>query len=723
MTSRSCLLLMVLSSTLNGDVAQSVPPGFKYTSYEVIIPRKLAPRYGQQDPHGISYLLAFEGKGHMVHLRQKKGFVPKEFPIFTYSKEGKLQVDYPFIRDDCFYHGFVQGKSSSLVTLSTCSGGLRGLLQLENKTYEIEPVQASATFQHVVYRLEEKEGAVLMGCGLTEEEEKQQEAMMKKTGNTVAKRESRREWWSHTRHVKVAVVVDHERYVRFGRNETVVAMQILDIFHTAQSFFEPLSVHLSIAGLEIWTRGNLIDESDHMESTLRAFSDWRRIVLLKRLQNDAGHLFIYKSYELTLGIAFLGQICSNYYGTGVTSYMTSNLFDVTVTFAHELGHNLGMMHDEKYCSCDRSACIMRAFHSRTDKFSNCSYNAYFNKRNSHCLLIPPDHKKMYKLKLCGNRIVEDGEQCDCGSDSQCKLDLCCQSNCMLRPGAACAIGLCCTNCQYLPARSVCRKTIGICDLPEYCNGTSETCPEDVYVQDGTPCDEGAYCYHGSCTTHNGQCKMIFGSKAEVASDNCFRVMNARHDRFGNCGLKHGTYTMCNAKDILCGRIQCEDVEIIPDLEDHSTIIQTQIGHHQCWGTDYHSGMEIADIGAVKDGTSCGTDMMCISGHCVKASLLMYDCNVTKCNNRGVCNTHRHCHCDYGWAPPDCLYEGYGGSIDSGPASEDRSGIFIGTIAGVLIFLIAAVMGISFAVFCKSILRNHLRRSSSSISPEESSETV
>uniref|UniRef100_A0A803T5N2 EGF-like domain-containing protein n=1 Tax=Anolis carolinensis TaxID=28377 RepID=A0A803T5N2_ANOCA len=79
-----------------------------------------------------------------------------------------------------------------------------------------------------------------------------------------------------------------------------------------------------------------------------------------------------------------------------------------------------------------------------------------------------------------------------------------------------------------------------------------------------------------------------------------------------------------------------------------------------------------DYGAVRDGTPCGTDMMCIGGECLHVSLLNYDCNVTKCHNRGVCNTYKHCHCDYGWAPPDCLKEGYGGSSDSGPASPYRS---------------------------------------------------
>ena len=33
------------------------------------------------------------------------------------------------------------------------------------------------------------------------------------------------------------------------------------------------------------------------------------------------------------------------------------------------------------------------------------------------------------------------------------------------------------------------------------------------------------------------------------------------------------------------------------------------------------------------------------------------------------NSLGHCHCQEGYAPPDCLNPGAGGSVDSGPAGE------------------------------------------------------
>ncbi|XP_020644165.3 disintegrin and metalloproteinase domain-containing protein 20-like [Pogona vitticeps] len=709
------LELLILWSILIETAGQKLPLGFRYGSYEVTIPQKLTTRYGQEDPQRISYLLQIKGVGHIVHLRQKRDFVSKHFPFFTYTKNGELHVDYPFIRNDCFYSGFVQDNPHSLVTLSTCSEGLSGLLQLGNETYEIEPVPSSITFQHVVYRLEEKEDAVPMRCALTEEEQSHQGAMIPNR-EMLESRGSKEDWWTHTRYADIAIVVEHKRFKKFGRNETLTGIHILEIVHNANTFYEPLGVVLSVAGLEIWTESNLIVIADEINVLLNNFNSWRTNTLNKHLPNDAAHLFVHKLYGHSAGLAFTGTICSYYWASAVEAYVGFSVPFFSVLFAHELGHNLGMNHDGKYCSCGQKSCIMSAVPENVDKFSNCSYNSYFKLRNSHCLLKAAHPDTTFKLEYCGNKIVEKGEQCDCGSKAQCELDSCCQSDCKLRSGSTCNIGMCCAKCQYLPAGTVCREKTSVCDLPEYCNGTSEWCPDDFYVQDGAPCKDGAHCYHGDCTTHNEQCKVIFGKKATVATENCFRVLNARGDRFGNCGLINGVYSRCKAENILCGRIQCDNVKKLPSLEEDSTIIQTFLGRSRCWGTDYHLGMETADIGAVKDGTHCGIGMLCLGGQCKNISILNYDCDVKKCHNHGICNSAKHCHCDYGWAPPDCLGKGYGGSIDSGPALQDKSGIIAGTIVGTLFVLMSTV---GLCIYHRNVLRYHLRRMSSDIYPTQS----
>ncbi|XP_060632978.2 disintegrin and metalloproteinase domain-containing protein 20-like [Anolis sagrei] len=708
------LMAVILWRLFSETLSQKLPLGFRYASYEVTIPKKLTPRDGQQNPQDISYLLQVEGKGHVMHLRQKRNVVPNLFPIFTYSKEGKLQVDYPFIRNDCFYNGFIQDEPRSLVTLSTCLGGLSGLLHLQNETYEIEPVQASAGFQHVVYQLEEKEDDLRIMCGFTKKEQSRQEAMIQ-SKEILAARGFVGKWWAHTRYADIAIVVEHQRYVNFDKNDTLTGIRVLEIVHTTNTFYKPLGVVISIVGLEIWSEKNPIIISSELNVLLDHFNKWRKHTLNDYLPNDAAHLFVHKFYGQTAGLAFTGTICNPQWASAVEIYMSFSVSFFSVIFAHELGHHLGMDHDGEHCTCEKKSCIMAQFPDEVDKFSDCSYRDYFKRRNTHCLLTAADPNAVFKLKYCGNKIVEKGEQCDCGSESQCKHNSCCQSNCKFRSGAVCSVGQCCASCRYRPAGTLCRKKNSVCDLPEYCNGTSEWCPEDVYVQDGARCNDAAYCYHGNCITHNEQCKMIFGKKATVASENCFRLINAQGDRFGNCGIKYRTYNKCKASHILCGRIQCDNVEKLPTLEEDSTIIQTFIGNSYCWGTDYHSEPEKVDIGAVKDGTPCGANMLCVDRQCKNVSTLNYDCDLRKCHNRGICNNRKHCHCDYGWGPPYCMGKGYGGSIDSGPILQDRRVVISGVITGILFVLVPVVL---LGAYYRTELRQQFRRLSSSIHPAD-----
>ncbi|CAO2612154.1 Disintegrin and metalloproteinase domain-containing protein 29 [Lemmus lemmus] len=240
------------------------------------------------------------------------------------------------------------------------------------------------------------------------------------------------------------------------------------------------------------------------------------------------------------------------------------------------------------------------------------------------------------------------------------------TNCTLSLGSSCAFGLCCKNCQFLPSGEVCRKEANICDLPEWCNGTSHKCPDDVYVEDGIPCNVSAYCYEKQCNDRNEYCRKIFGQHAKAANTNCYKEVHSKGDRFGHCGLQGRGYIKCENDDALCGRLQCDNVSEIPKMKPHSTVHFAAVKGLPCWGTDYHFGTLLDDIGDVKDGTECGQDHICIRRHCVHISVLDSNCSPTFCHKRGICNNKHHCHCNYLWDPPNCVIKGYGGSVDSGP---------------------------------------------------------
>ncbi|XP_010003982.1 PREDICTED: disintegrin and metalloproteinase domain-containing protein 20-like, partial [Chaetura pelagica] len=98
----------------------------------------------------VSYIVKVGGENRIIHLRQKRGLVAKNLPVITYSRRGARRVEQPYVPEDCFYLGYVEGSPGSRVTLSTCSG-LRGKLEFGNLSYSIEPVPGSLTFQHLLY--------------------------------------------------------------------------------------------------------------------------------------------------------------------------------------------------------------------------------------------------------------------------------------------------------------------------------------------------------------------------------------------------------------------------------------------------------------------------------------------------------------------------------------------------------------------------------------------
>jgi len=85
---------------------------------------------------------------------------------------------------------------------------------------------------------------------------------------------------------------------------------------------------------------------------------------------------------------------------------------------------------------------------------------------------------MFSLNMCGDGIVEDGEECDPGLGVI--LTCCNSSTCKLRPGAMCdpPSDACCTRiCQYARATQICRPSKdSSCDIGLSMHRESATCP-------------------------------------------------------------------------------------------------------------------------------------------------------------------------------------------------------------------------------------------------------
>ncbi|XP_067269291.1 disintegrin and metalloproteinase domain-containing protein 9 isoform X3 [Pseudorasbora parva] len=515
-----------------------------------------------------------------------------------------------------------------------------------------------------------------------------------------------------THYVELLLVVDNERYNYKNRNHTAVREEMVQIANYVDSMYMALNIRIVLVGLEIWTTGNFINTDGSAGEVLGRFTQWREKELFRLRRHDSAQLILKKGFGGTAGMAFVGTACSRSHGGGINAFTNNNVMSFSSIVAHELGHNLGMNHDDgRNCKCDVTHCIMNSGATGSRNFSSCSaddFEKMILNSGGRCLLNTPRPDEAYSAPFCGNKLVDVGEECDCGSEEECEKDPCCEpKTCKLRSGAQCAYGVCCKNCRFLPGGTVCRSSTDECDLPEYCNGTSALCQNDFFKQNGHPCKQDeAYCYNGQCQHYDTQCQAIFGTKAKAAPELCFKDVNSKGDRFGNCGYHSSGFKKCESRNAMCGKLQCENVQSSVIFGIKPSIIQTPIAGTTCWGVDFLLGSDVPDPGMVNEGTKCGENKVCLNFECRSADVLNYDCDVEKkCHGHGVCNSNKSCHCDYGWAPPFCEASGYGGSIESGPTWDDKD---TSTRDGLLVFffLVLPLLALGLYVFFK---RNELKQ--------------
>ena len=114
-----------------------------------------------------------------------------------------------------------------------------------------------------------------------------------------------------------------------------------------------------------------------------------------------------------------------------------------------------------------------------------------------------------KMALCGNGVVEEGEECDCGWEDDCSEDCCwpqrteypsTEKPCTLKPKRDCSPsqGPCCTNSCTFNSGEKCLDDNG-CREESFCDGTSSSCPLSQVKPNKTVCNKEFVCYKGECT--------------------------------------------------------------------------------------------------------------------------------------------------------------------------------------------------------------------------------
>ncbi|XP_006735819.1 disintegrin and metalloproteinase domain-containing protein 1a-like [Leptonychotes weddellii] len=650
------------------------PGSVYYSSYETVIPKGLTVK-GREDPgEKASYMLLMQGQKQVIHLKAKRDYFVNNFPVFSYHN-GVLGQETPFISYDCHYEGYIEGVPGSFVSLNTCSG-LRGILIKEGKPYGIEPMDTSKRFEHVLYTMAHQ---ARVSCSVTSKGSQVVSTSRQQGSRKPRSLQALSSFWSHTKYVEMFVVVNNQRFQMWGSNVNETVQRVMDITALANIFSREINTEVVLAGMEIWTEGDLIEVPADLRVTLRNFNSWRQEKLFHRVKHDVAHMIVGHHPEEDVGHAFLNGACSRGFAAAVEAFHQEDILLFAALMVHELGHNLGIQHDHSACICkDKRFCLMHENITKESGFSNCSsdhFSQFLREHKGACLFNKPRPRgRLRRQATCGNGVLDYNEECDCGPD--CGNNPCCDLTCRLKEKAKCSPGPCCNDtCQYSVKGSMCRPSSGECDLPEYCDGTSDRCPTNTYKQDGTSCQRVHYCIQGVCKTPDFQCLSVFGFPARSAPEDCYIHMNTKGDRFGNCGLPtsgNQEYVKCTGENIYCGKIICTNVKNVPSIKPMETMIQVPHKDDWCWSMDAYNDTDIPDDGYVQIGTLCAPEKICMNNSCINHDVLNYDCDTEEmCNGRGVCNNLKHCHCEAGYAPPDCKTVGTGGSVDSGSPVVQR----------------------------------------------------
>ncbi|XP_026140637.1 disintegrin and metalloproteinase domain-containing protein 12-like isoform X5 [Carassius auratus] len=631
---------------------------------------------------------------YILELEKNQDLLPKPPNVFYYLPNGTgvSMKENPVTH--CYYHGSVQGYPQSRVALSSCSG-LRGVIVINaTLSFELLPEEEKHVkeeersgdmgegWMHVIYPTH-PQTSESRDCGVSH-------TSIPPIQIIPRTHRSKRDILSETKYIELVLVADHKEYLNYQKNNKTIIYRMLDVANQVDWFYRPLNVRVALLGLEIWSDQDKIKVDKNPTETLNRFLDWRTRELLPRLRHDNAQLIMGESFDgTTVGMASQSSMCSKDRSGGVNVDHLVSVLGVASTVAHELGHNLGMSHDtaDRRCQCQNEprlgGCIMEPSTGFMpgQLFSSCSerdLSLSLLHGGGMCLFNVPQPERLLGGPRCGNLYVEKGEECDCGLLDECNDPCCNASTCKLVPGAQCSSdGICCENCKLRVAGSVCREPLGDCDLPEYCTGTSPYCPPNVFLQNGESCKDGSsYCYSGICASLDEQCQMLWGPNSTHAPPICFSSVNKQGNKYGNCGqMPNGSYIPCLKWDVRCGRIQCQGGNERPLLGSNVEILITTVKLNQsdftCRGAYFNLGDDVSDPAMVSQGTACGPNKACVDQKCRDVSMFGVEECRRKCNGHGVCNSNKNCHCDEGWAPPDCRYSGTGGSVDSGPAREPR----------------------------------------------------
>ncbi|XP_072889071.1 A disintegrin and metalloproteinase with thrombospondin motifs 17 isoform X3 [Hemitrygon akajei] len=627
---------------------------------ELTIPRSLGTGAGAGAVAGrtgehLQLALPAWGTELVLSLRRGLRFLA---PAFTVEERGRGIGRLP-TEHHCFYSGHVRHRRRSFASLSTCRG-LLGYIQIGDDLLSIEPVnKINSSFSgevHRIYRhrrsLTSKKNHISDFCKVIKGRQK-----LKRAADHRPRRNAIRLTNEYT--VETLVVADSDMVEYHGAE--AAQRFLLTVMNMVYNMFQHhslgIKINIRVTKLVLLhNRPEQLSIGHHGEKSLESFCHWQhREFAARYLGNnqvpggrddypavDAAvfvtrtNFCVHKDEPCdTVGIAYLGGAC---HPKRKCVLAEDNGLSLAFTIAHELGHNLGMSHDDDHSSCAENFHIMSGEWVKGKNPSDLSWSAcshddlenFLRSKASSCLLETDPrshHATRLPPKLPGMHY---------SADEQCQI----------------LFGINATFCKEMEHMM--------------CSGLWCLVEEDLPCKtkldpplDGTECGVDKWCRAGECVSKTPLPDHVDGdwsswSQWSMCSRTCGTGARFRQRKCDNPPPGPGG-TNClgtNVEHKVCENVHC--TKGVPNFRDQQCQSQDRQGQKKrkhwtavlnddmpcalfCSPFGKESPVLIAD--RVLDGTPCGpyeTDL-CVNGKCKKIGCDGIIGSAAKEDRCGVCN--------------------------------------------------------------------------------------
>ncbi|MBN3294287.1 ATS19 metalloproteinase, partial [Polypterus senegalus] len=611
---------------------------------------------------GLELTLAAFGRELRILLRRDSRFLAQKFMVESRLNARKApQESAASAERSCYYSGTVANATGSIASFSTC-GGLTGFIQLTEDFLFIEPVnrsQAATGEAHRVYRRKRSQDENQMSqtyCAVLSDKQKKRSKKLQESGR--GKRYSYK--LAHEYIVETLVVADSAMVSHHGSEATkkfvlTIMNMVFNLFQH-KSLGVGMTIRLSKLVLLHETPADMYI-GHHGEKMLESFCQWQQNEFGKKSNRggssatwredlpsvDTAILITRKDFCVrkdepcdTVGIAYLNGMCNE---KRKCILAEDNGLNLAFTIAHEMGHNMGIHHDNDHPSCANGLHIMSGEWIKGQNLGDVSWSRcsredverFLRSKASSCLLqTNPQslNSVILQSKLPGMTYTAD-EQCQILFGQ--KAFFCQEMQHMLCAGLWCKV-----------------------------DGNKECKTKLDPPMDGTECEAGKWCKAGECVsrlssaehtdgewstwTSWGACSRTCGIGSSLRQRKCDTPSPGSKGR--DCAGSRVQYQLCENGPCPVGApafrdVQCQSYSRLSHhkntLQWHSVTQEAKPCSLFCSIFGKDQPVLVSD--KVLDGTPCGTQEseICVNGTCQKAGCDGMFGSLAIEDHCGVCN--------------------------------------------------------------------------------------